>query len=104
MSMPSEIELPRASDFCRGEYRNGRGQCCFLGWKRKLFPDLDQREDNEFYKIANDEANAMKLHTGNATIFSIVGPATFNDDAKNSTRRLATWFERVVKRFGYDIS
>ena len=100
MSMPDDVEMPEAKDFCRGEYRNSRGQCCFEGWKRTLFPDLTIGESSRFRAIARDQAKKMQLDGEG----DFIGVTSTNDNQKNTKEQLATWFERTVQIFGYDIS
>jgi len=100
MSMPETVFLPRSQDFCRGIYDNHRGQCCFEGWKQTLFPDLTVQESLHFRAVAADEAKEMQLNGGG----SYIGVTTTNDDKKNTKTQLAKWFERTVKKLGYNIS
>ena len=100
MSMPNEIELPEAKDFCRGAYRNGSGQCCFMGWKQTLFPNLTDPESRRFRAIAGNEAKKMRLNDDG----SYIGPTTTNDNRQNTKEQLAKWFAQTVRVFGYDIS
>ncbi len=103
MSTPAEIELPNAENFCRGQYRNSRGQCCFAGWQQKLLPELDYTENTRFRVIAKNEALKMHLHSGYGDA-SFIGITRTNDDKRNTKEQLANWFAQTVRVFGYDIS
>ncbi len=100
MSMPDEIELTNSEDFYRVSYHNHRGQRCFVGWQRKLLPDLDLDEIKRFRAIAKNEARKLRLHT------KIIGGGLtrINDNTDNSKEQLANWFAQTIRVFGYDIS
>ena len=104
MSLPNEIELPVAEDFCRGYFTKGnvRVKHCFAGWRRELFPTASQREIMRFNKVAIEVAMDMHLCKPEEFWFSTL-PSTYNDDHRNTLEKLAEWFEKTVERFGYDV-
>ena len=101
--LPNEIELPTAENFCRGTYNNYRGQCCFVGWQRKLLPELNYEETKRFRAIAKNEAQKMRLRNG-IMGEDYRGITRVNDDTHNTKEQLANWFAQTVRVFGYDIS
>ncbi len=106
MSMPNEIELPNAEDFCRGTFKNISGQCCFLGWKDALFPKLSPTQDSKFIHCAVEVAQEMELTQKKNWVMTNwwSGIPGYNDDQKNTKTVLAKWFRKTVERMGYDIS
>jgi len=38
---PERIYMPRPGEFTIGVYKNGRGQCCLVGWARRSFSERD---------------------------------------------------------------
>jgi hypothetical protein len=97
---PDTIELPEAEDFCRGVSKNTRGQCCFLGWKRELFPNLTWTESSKFNKLS--VTVAMEMHMLPRDDY--VRTPSYNDDKRNTKKKLAEWFAKTVERLGYDIT
>jgi hypothetical protein len=103
--LPNEIELPTATDFCRGTMSDGFGKHCFLGWKETLFPKLTELQDEKFMDCALEVAGEMGLKKGYNDTYSTMwrGVNRFNDNTDNTKPRLARWFSKTVERFGYDV-
>lgn len=100
MSMPKTIVLPNADDFCRYRLFEGK-KCCFIGWRIKLLPKMNFKEECDFSNTAQKVAKQMKLKLNHYSLSDGVGD--YNDCYENSDRRLATWFRKTIEKLGYDI-
>ena len=89
------VELPRAEDFCRGDFVSADGKRhCLLGWMVRLIPvHLHKKARANLHDSITKRTTRRPIRI-----------ATFNDNRRNSRETLAEVFEEAfLETMDYEI-
>lgn len=100
MTMPDEIELPRADDFCKRALRVGALRCS-LGWADALGFTRNSGDNERFETAWLRQAKKGRLP---ASEIRGVGITEINDHPDTTYEQLADAFEATVVDLGYEVS
>lgn len=89
--LPDEVPVLTSHHFCRGRFNGPNETHCLEGWIIQVFGSR--------YLIPGETArNAIENQVGSSGLWSI---HKFNDDRRNSKRRLAQVWNRAMASLGY---
>ena len=94
---PKKLPILTKDDIHKGNIQNDKGdKLCLIGWMFRAFHGIT-REDSryEFRKALVKEIRAEKGRT--------MSPVDYNDGRKQTKAQIARLWNRVVRKFGYNV-
>lgn len=95
---PVEVPVLEAKDIFKGDYGDGHGRCCLLGWMSKVFPI----ESGVAFGDGTGDSKCMaKVRRAITGVINAKDIVAWNDNDHREKSEIARAWNRAMAKLGY---